>query len=81
MIMAIKNKVQNMKIIKTIISSEPTAVQSFSFSFSVSIFKPSRVALFKVLKPSNMMLPYLNSLIEDLPGDLPKSVDFSGFPG
>lgn len=58
-------------MIITMTCFDPTGEESFSSSFSASVFKPSRVALCRVLKPSFMPLPTHKSLLEDFPGDLP----------
>jgi len=55
-----------------ILRIELIPVKSFSFSFSASIFKAYRVALYEILKPSLMVLPIHSSLLEDFSGDLRK---------
>ena len=63
-----------------ILRIELIPVKSFSFSFSASIFKASRVALYEILKPSLMVLPIHSSLLEDFSGDLRKPDFFSDCP-
>lgn len=54
-----------------IVGIEQISVKLFSLLFSAYIFKPSKVAQYRVLVLCITVFPILNSLLEDFSGDLP----------